>query len=148
MAVSETDFRGAFPAFKDAAKFPAAQVTFYITLGYKLHNADRWCDVLDFGVQLWAAHNLTLDYESQRQVAAGQNPGGVRGAVTSMSADGVSWARDASSAMNPGAGHWNLSQYGLRWLSLSNMFGAGPLHVGAANATELMLGDWPWPGVT
>lgn len=147
MAVTPSEFRGAFPAFT-AAKFPDPQIQFYLALGYKLHNADRWADVLDFGVQLWAAHNLTLDYESQRMGAAGQNPGSVRGAVTSMSADGVSWTRDAGSAMDPSAGHWNLSQYGLRWLSLSRMFGAGPLHVGEPSPTELLLSDWPWPGVT
>lgn len=148
MAATETDFRGTFPAFKDATKFPAPQVSFYLTMGYKLHNADRWGDCLDFGVMLWAAHNMTLDYESQRMIAAGQNPGTVRGAVTSMSADGVSWARDASSAMNPAAGHWNLSQYGLRWLNLMSLMGAGPLQIGVPTADEISAGDWPWPGVT
>lgn len=148
MTVSVQDFRGTFPAFKDATKFPDPQVSFYLTMGLRLHNADRWSDLLDFGLQLWAAHNLTLDYESGRQAAAGQNPGTVRGNVTSMSAAGVSWARDASSAMDPSAGHWNLSQYGLRWKNLSNMIGAGALQIGEPSATEMLLSDWPWPGVT
>lgn len=148
MTVTAEAFREAFPAFKDAVKFPAGQVSFYLTLAAKLHNADRWDDLLDFGVQLWTAHNLTLDYESGRQGAAGQNPGTVRGAVTSMSAGGVSWSRSPGDAMNPGAGHWNLSQYGLRWLNLSNMIGMGAIQIGEPSATELAASDWPWPGVT
>lgn len=148
MAVTEQSFRDAFPVFKDTTKFPAGQVQFYLALAPKLHNAERWDELLDFGVQLWTAHNLTLDYESARQAAAGQNPGSVRGNITSMSADGVSWARDASAAMDPKAGHWNLSQYGLRWKNLSNMIGMGPIQVGEPNAVEMMLSDWPWPGVT
>jgi len=142
------DFRGAFPAFNDAAKFPDLQIQFYLTLGVKLHNVDRWGDLLDFGVMLWTAHNVSLDYESRKQAQVGQSPGTIRGAVTGMSADGVSWQRDASGAMNPGAGHWNLTQYGVRWRDLAMMMGAGPVQVGVPSEVELALSDWPWPGVT
>lgn len=148
MTVDINAFRGAFPAFKDATKFPDGQVTFYLALAPKLHSEDRWGDLLDFGVQLWVAHNLSLDFDSQRQAAAGQNPGSVRGAVTSMSANGVSWARDPGAASDPSAGHWNLTQYGLRWKSLANMVGMGAVQVGEPTALELSLSDWPWPGVT
>jgi hypothetical protein len=122
MAATDADFRVAFPAYKDNLKYPSLQVQFYLDLGYKLHNPDRWGDLLDFGVMLWTAHSIALDAQS-----AGGAPGSVRGVVTSMSADGISWSRDIASAVDPQAGHWNLSTYGLRWRSLVNLMGVGPL---------------------
>lgn len=145
MSFVDADFRAAFPAYKDTIKFPPAQVAFYIALGYKLHNADRWGDLLDFGVMLWVAHSLSLDAQGMGAGVAGT----VRGVVTSMSADGLSWSRDIGSAVDPQAGHWNLSTYGLRWRSLVNMMGAGPLYVGAPGLYDAYLSGgngWAWPG--
>lgn len=146
MTVDAAAFRGAFPAFKDVTRFPDPMVSMYLGVAYKLHNAERWGDLLDFGVQLWTAHNVSLDYESQRQAASGANPGQVRGAVTSMSAEGVSWQRDAGAASDPAAGHWNLSQYGLRWRDLARQMGAGPVQVGTGcygDGASSAAGGWP-----
>lgn len=147
MTVAASDFRGNFPAFKDQAKFTDTQVAFYLTLAYRLMDPTRWGDLLDMGAQLYAAHHLSLEAEAQALAASGQGPGAVRGAVTSMSAAGVSWSRDAASAMRPGDGHWNLTQYGLRWRDLVCIVGAGPVQVGVPGADEIMLSQGPWPGV-
>lgn len=146
MAVTEADFRGAFPAFSDPLAFPPAQIQFYLDLGYNMHNPDRWGAMLDFGVQLWTAHNLSMDAAS---AAAGGAPGAMRGNVTSMSADGVSWSRDFGSVVDPQAGHWNLTAYGVRWRAIMNLVGAGPVYVGAPSVLESYLagpGGWsgPW----
>lgn len=141
-------FRAAFPVYGDRIVYPDAQIQFYIDLGYKLHNPDRWGDVLDYGVSLWTAHSLAIDAQSAR----GTVPGAIRGTVTSMSADGLSWSRDLASAVNPKAGHWNLSSYGLRWRALVDLFGAGPLYVGAPGLYDAYLSVggspavWAWPG--
>src|SRR3954471_7999452 len=111
MAITDADFRAAFPVYKSTMTYPVSQVQFYLDLGYKLHNADRWGDLLDFGVMLWTAHSLALDAAA---ASTGGVLGAVRGTVTSMSADGLSWSRDIASAVDPLAGHWNLSTYGLR----------------------------------
>ena len=147
--MTPSDFRATFPEFADASAYPDTQVAFYIALGGKLHAADRWGDLLDYGVSLFVAHELTLGAEAARQAKAKQTPGQVRGAVTSMSADGVSWSREGvSSVSDPSNGHWNLSTYGLRWKEMANLVGAGPVYVGAPTALELQLSDWPWPGLT
>lgn len=141
--VTVESFRAAFPVYADRIKYPDAQIQFYIDLGYKLHNVDRWGDILDFGVSLWVAHSLAIDSQS-----AGTTPGAIRGTVTSMSADGISWSRDLNSAVDPLAGHWNLSSYGLRWRSLVNLVGGGPLYVGAPSLYDAYLSgsQWAWPG--
>jgi hypothetical protein len=144
MPATTADFRVAFPAFKDTIAFPSAQIDFYLSIGYKMHAPDRWGNLLDYGVMLWAAHSLSLDAQG-----AGVAPGTVRGTVTSMSADGLSWSRDISTAVDPKAGHWNLSTYGLRWRQLVNVVGAGPVYVGAPTLYDsylTMAGTWTWPG--
>lgn len=149
MAVTDAQFRAAFPVYKDPLVYPDDQVNFYLTLGYKMHNPDRWGDLLDFGVMLWAAHSMSLDAAGAAAAASGGLPGAIRGTVTSMSADGLSWSRDIGSAVDPAAGHWNLSTYGLRWRNLMNLIGAGPLYVGAPGLYDAYLSGgypWAWPG--
>ncbi len=54
-------FRTAFPAFADSAKFPDARVAFWLSVGGKRLSAERWGDLLDQGLCLFAAHNMTLE---------------------------------------------------------------------------------------
>lgn len=136
MTVTAADFRATFPVFSDPTKYSNAQIEFYIALGYKLHNADKWGSLLDFGVQLWVAHSLSMD---ARSAGANGPPGGITGNYTSMSGDGVSWSRDLGSVLSPDAGHWNMSSYGVRWRDLARMMGAGPIYVGAPNVYDAWL---------
>lgn len=148
MTATVSSFRAAFPAF-DVARFPDPQVQFYLDLASRVHNADRWGTLLDFGIYLWTAHSLTMDASSS---AAGGLPGAIRGNATSMSADGLSWSRDISSAVDPVSGHWNLTTFGIRWRDLARLIGAGPLYVGAPSLYDAWLsgigwtGPWPYPG--
>lgn len=146
MTTSVADFRGRFPAFNDLTQYPTEQVGFYLDLGYLIHNPDRWGNLLDFGVQLWTAHSLSMDGPATA-IAVGV-PGALRGNYTSMSADGVSWSRDFGSIVDPKAGHWNLSMYGIRWRDLMNLVGTGPLFVGAPGIYDAwMSGMTPGGGV-
>lgn len=141
-----TTFRGRFPEFSDTSKYPDAQVQFYLDLSQMLMAADRWQNLLPFGAFLFTAHNLTLEAVAVRDSARGSIPGAIMGAQTAGSVDKVSWSRDASAAMNPGAGHWNLSTYGLRYRQLVMMVGAGPVYVGAPTTLELSQTPFAWPG--
>lgn len=144
--MTAAEFRGSFPQFADPALFPSAQVDFWLALGARLMNPERWGDLLDYGLQLFAAHNLSLDAASSAASGSGGIPGAVIGPVSSASVDKVSYSRDSSSAMNPDLGHWNLTTYGMRWALLARMAGAGPVQVGvplgASNAPYQA-----WPGV-
>lgn len=146
MAVTPASFRAALNAFADNARYSDDEITYWNTLALKLHNADRWGDFIDDGVMFFIAHNLALEDASEQAAMKDQAPGAIQGAVTSVSVDKVSYARDPSAAMEPGAGHWNLTTYGMRWLRLSKMAGAGPLQIGAGPCgPNISSAAWPGP---
>jgi hypothetical protein len=148
MSVTVASFRAAFPAFASTTLYTDPAIQFWIDIGTKLQNPGRWGDLFDYGIQLFVAHNLVVDYQSNKAGALGQKPGQIEGAVTSGSVDKVSYSRDTQSAMEPDAGHWNLSTYGLRYIRLLRMCGAGPLQVGVplgGDASNYYPGAWPGP---
>lgn len=146
MSVTIASFRGAFPAFKDIQCYPDPEITFWLSLSEKLHDQNRWGDLLDFGKQLFVAHNLSLEFNAKSAASVGNNPGEVIGPTTSGSVDKVSYGRDLGGVMDPKAGHWNLSTYGLRYLRLVRMVGAGPIYAGAPSIAELSQVPNAWPG--
>lgn len=146
MAATPEVFRKAFPAFLDPGIYPNHEVEYWLGLAAKLHNADRWGELLDDGVYLWTAHNLSLEASSKQDVDGGQIPGQIKGAITSASVDKVSYSRDGSSASDPTAGHWNLSTYGLRWVRLARLVGMGPVQIGASTE-DGNFSALAWPGV-
>lgn len=148
MATTPASFRGAFPAFANMTNYPEPVVQFWIGLATKFLDPGRWGDALDYGLMLFVAHNLSLEFNANTAARKGQNPGFVTGPVTSASVDKVSYSRDISSALDPKNGHWNLSIYGLRYIRLVQMMGAGPVYVGAPTPGDSMSmynGAWPGP---
>ena len=137
MTILAADLRANFPEFTSTSTYSDAELTFWLGLGVLLISADRWGTAFDYGLQLFVAHNLSLQFDTGKAASSGQNPGKVVGSITSGSVDKVSYSRDASSAMDSKNGHWNLSTYGLRYIKLANMMGAGPVYVGAPSAAEL-----------
>ena len=146
MTVTAASFRVNFPEFSDANKYTTPEIEFWLGLTLFLLSIERWGTALDYGIQLFVAHNLSLQFDSNAAAAYGQNPGKVVGNLTSGSVDKVSYSRDVSSAMDPKNGHWNLSTYGLRYIRLVMMIGAGPVYVGAPSAAELSYYPGAWPG--
>lgn len=143
-AVTVDQFRENFPEFSSALTYPPAELNFWFGLSDKLLSANRWGDVLDFGQQLFVAHNLSLQ-QAAKGGANGAAPGQIVGPVSSASVDKVSYTRDVGSVMDPANGHWNLSTYGLRYIQLVKMFGAGPVQVGVPSPSEWQPGAWPGP---
>lgn len=141
MPVTVSSFRASFPAFADQSKHPDAAVQFWLDLAYKRHNAERWGDLLDQGIQLYVAHELSVD------LASGAVAGQIAGNITSKSVGGVSYSRDVSSAMEPDGGYMNLSSFGLRWRQLVRLIGAGPLQVGTPSPNDPIYAQaWAGPG--
>lgn len=141
MAVTVASFRAAFPVFVQAT-YPDPQVQFWLDLGAKLVGP-RWFTLGDYGVMLFAAHNLSMD--TVLSASAGQAPGQVLGPMTGAHVDKVGYTRDGGAALLPGAGHWNLSTYGLRFKQMVRMVGAGPVQVGAPSGGNCNAGAWPGP---
>ncbi len=142
MTVTVASFRAALPAFADQSTYPDPVVQFWLDLAVKRHNPDRWGDLLDFGIQLYIAHELSVDQASGSAV-----PGQIAGNITSKSVGGVSYSRDVSSATEPDGGYMNLSTYGLRWKQMVKLVGAGPLQVGTPNPGDTVYNQaWAGPG--
>lgn len=118
-------FRQDFPEFADATAFPGPTVDFYLGLGVKLLNADRWAETLDYGLELFTAHHLAIAARDQQAAAVGGVGGEIKGALASKSVDKVSASYNNGAALNPDAGFWNLTSYGLRFWQLARMIGAG-----------------------
>ena len=122
-------FRTDFPEFSDITAFPDAQINFWLSLSEKMLNGSRWGDFLDYGRELFTAHNLALQSESIISSKEGAIPGASTGVTTSESVDKVSVSYDQNAGLEPGAGHWNLTVYGKQFIRLSRMVGAGGIQL-------------------
>lgn len=120
-----TTFRQSFPEFSDATRYPDSLVTFWLGVVTRMLNPDRWADLLDIGLSLALAHHLVLAVRDQSSAQAGKVPGTVLGMQTSKSVDTVSVSYDVSAVTNEGGGFWNMTSYGVRFLGMARLFGAG-----------------------
>jgi hypothetical protein len=120
VTVTVADFRARFPAFADTAKYPDEAVQFWLDTGYQMLPPLVWGEQLDLGVQLYVAHNMTMD---ARGAAAGI--GGSGGVVSSKSVKGTSIGYDTSLGLERDAGAWAGSTYGNRFYQMMMMFGIG-----------------------
>jgi hypothetical protein len=145
MTVTAASFKAAFPAFTSDTDYPIPMLTYQLSLAVKLHNADRWGELLDDGIMLWTAHMITLEQQSSAAAAAGQSAGAITGPLASASGDGLSYSRNVSAAVLDGEGHWNLTSYGLRWKQMARMMGAGGIQVGVPDPSDAYGGAWPGP---
>ena len=129
-------FRSDFPEFTDSSRFPDAQVNFWLGLGEKQLPESRWADLRDQGLELFVAHNLVLAAQAEKAKASGGLPGASSGVTSSKSVDKVSVSYDTGASLIDGAGHWNLTTYGTRFLWLARMIGVSAV---SANGTDLRL---------
>lgn len=128
--VTIDQFRKDFTEFSNTAKYPNDGVQFWLTFADKmLINPLRWGDVRNMGIELFVAHNLALENQAQKASKAGGTPGLQMGVLTGKTVGPVSANYDANAGLELGAGHWNLTTYGTRFLRLARMIGAGPIQV-------------------
>ena len=134
-----------FPEFASVTTYPDAQVQYWLDFAYGMLNAPRWGRQLDTGAELYVCHQLAIEARAQQSAANGGIPGEAVGVLNSKSVDKVSAGYDTSSATEAGAGHWNLTIYGTRFIRLAKMFGAGPVQTGIGSAPPGSASAWPGP---
>ena len=117
----------------------------WINVGVQMVNAAKWSDLTDTGVTLYACHRIALAAAASKAAAAGRAPGQFSGILTSKGADGISAGFDASSVTYEGAGHYNLTTYGLQFREMANLFGMGPVQIGVDDGGS--GSSIAWPGV-
>jgi len=160
MYVTPSQFLTDFPEFDtsgdtdpQAVQFDPAQIQFWINRALRTLNPCRWDDSddgprpsdLDYGVELFTAHNLVLGAIDARDGQVGGIPGVAKGAIAATSAGDVAVSYDTANTMEFDAGHWNLTTYGKRFIRLARMMGAGPLQVGPDSCTGPNSGP-AWSG--
>ena len=116
-------FRAVFPEFGDAAKYPDAQVQYYLDFAVQSLRPEAWRNLLERGTGLFVAHYLSMSAISR----AGAIPGrGQLGIVASKSVGPASISYDNSAiSAQADAGHWALTSYGLMYWELMRMVGTG-----------------------
>ena len=126
--VSVAQFREDLPAFQDSSKWDDESIQMYLDLAQAVLDPMRWLDYLNLGIELFTAHNLVLDQESNVVAARGGIPGASNvGIISSKSVGPGSVSYDTTSGAETDAGMWNLTVYGRRFIRFARYAGAGPV---------------------
>jgi uncharacterized protein DUF4054 len=124
-----TIFRQDFAEFGDFGQYSDARLNRLASLALRQMDACRWGEWLDDGTNLFVAHKLCLGDRNRRLAESGGNVGVVQGPLTAKAVGEASAAYDASMIQYENGGEMNMTTYGLEWLRLSRMVGAGPIQV-------------------
>lgn len=150
LTVTVAQFRADLPVFASTTTYPDSGVTFWLTLADIMLNGTtsgpRWGTLLTFGEELFTAHNLVLEAMNMKAVVTGGIPGINRGVISSEAVGEVSLSYDTNVGIVEGAGHWNLTNYGIRFIQLARMAGAGGVQVGICSGVSGVssLGGGGW----
>jgi hypothetical protein len=109
-------FRETFPAFSDESKYPEEVITPWATIGEQLLTQSRWDILWTLGVQLYVAHNLTIDKPNPTQMLVTQSS-------KTLAGESISTSNMVIAEKN--AGLWNTTTYGQRLFQLMKVVGMG-----------------------
>lgn len=146
MSANCQTLRDRFPEFKDQTVYSDEMIEFWGEIANRLLNKCRWGNMLDLAAMLFVAHHLVLEKQAADVAKRGGTPGQI-GVLTSKSVGSVSASYDLSRVTFEGAGHWNMTTYGVRFYQLLRMFGAGPIHIGVGFGTGDFQQAWAGPVV-
>lgn len=141
-------FRLDLTEFADTAVFPNSVIQFWLNFAASMVNPNRFLSQTYVGIELFAAHFITLEAQDMLATNAGGLPGTSTGLIKDKEVDTVRIQYDTQAASSSEAGHWNLTSYGMRWLYLSNVFGSGPVQLGMGYTPPLNGPAWPGPDCT
>lgn len=136
MTVTVASFRQNYTEFQDVARFPASGIQYYLTVAAILLSPAKWQTLLDVGIELFIAHNVSLESKARDEGQNGGQPGGMTGPVSAQSVDKVSITYDSNAGIDLKAGHWNLTIYGVRFYRLANQLGMGPMTIGGMGCPD------------
>lgn len=148
MSVDADKLRTDLQEFADTERYPDDMIAYWLAIAVQLVDPGRWSTLADVGVELFTAHNLVLERRAMDEAARGKIPGQTPGIVNNKSVDKVSVGYDTQGGAEMGAGHWNLTIYGSRYIRLARMMGRGGVQVGAGcssmSSASAYVGPWPY----
>lgn len=110
---------------------PEMVIQMYLEMADSRIKESRWHKSWKIGMCLFIAHSCTLYLQTVSTPEDGQqviaSAGQIQGLQTSMSADGVSVGKDYSTIVKSeeNANDFNLTTFGIQFLSLAKLFGRG-----------------------
>jgi hypothetical protein len=127
MSFDIEQFRLDFPEFAIGSPYTYTDemITFWAGIGDQLLNTERWATLRTYGLELFVAHNITLQMMNIGSVAAGESPGTATGLINSQGAGGISIGIDTQAIIEKDGGDYNSTQYGRQFLRLSRIIGMG-----------------------
>lgn len=123
--MDKATFRKNLPEFANSATYTDAAIDFWLGMGVIMLNACRWGAALDYGLMLFTAHNMVLEAQAAASAAKGGIPGTQTGVLSGKALGKASITYDAQAGLLPDAGHWNLTNYGTRFIQMARMIGSG-----------------------
>ena|SRR5208282_1176504 len=157
MTVTPASFVQDFPAFSDEARFPPTEIANIIDFAGIFCSSRRWQyagvsattgkTMADIGIELFTAHWCAMERRNQDEGANGAPPGAIIGPQSNRSIGPGSIAYDTTSGAIEAGGHWNLTNYGTRFLALAKMVGMAGIQVGIGITPPYTLGAWAGPAV-
>jgi hypothetical protein len=123
--VTPATLRAQFPEFTDPVAYTDAAIGLWLSVSVLLLDPNRWDTLIDTGTSLFICHHLTLAARDQQVAAAGGIPGAVQGIMTAKAVDKVSAGYDAQSVLLTDGDFWNMSSYGIQFLNMARLLGAG-----------------------
>lgn len=148
MAITVGQFRYDYPEFSSTTVYPASQIQYWLDIAYSLLDPNRWGLQLSLGIELYVAHNVSLEARSQVEAANNGIPGQQSGLVASKQVGPISMKYDTTHSVERGAGHWNLTIYGTRFARLVKLFGSGPVQLGIGYVQSYSGLGWNGPLAT
>jgi hypothetical protein len=129
--VAEATFRADFPEFSDTTKYTSSEFSLWNMVAESLLGpaALRWDVLFDRGCELVIAHHLAIAARNQQAAAAGGIPGEVVGPASAKSVDKVSVSRDVGAVTTEGGAFWNMTSYGVQFMTYVRLMGAGPIQL-------------------
>ena len=118
-------FRTAYPEFSDEVKYPDALITAWGTIATAQVNPRYWRNQTCLGINLYVAHEITLEAQSQAAANVGGTPGSQSGPVNTKTVGTITVGYDSQQAAEKGAGWWNLTVYGKQFFRLARQYGSG-----------------------
>ena len=100
------EFRLAFPEFVDEQTYPNSLVAFWYGVGESLLNEERWGDLLEYGLYLFTAHQVSLARTDIRTAELGRVPGQTPGVISNKSVGDVSVGYDTQGVSLENAGNF------------------------------------------
>jgi len=122
-------FRINHPEFASSALYTNAQIVYYLEMAYSFLNEERWGSQLPYGIALYVAHNLALEARAMNIAKSGGVPGQPQGAPIEKKVGPVETRYATIPSGKEGDDYWNLTLYGIRFIRLVKLMGAGPIQI-------------------